>query len=79
MNPEDQYLAFVTWSQEDQAYVGFCPDLFPHGGVCHAPTAVDAYARLRDIMEDTLEASTLNNLPLPTPRTRPMQELDWAA
>ena len=33
MKAEDRYLKFVRWSDEDGAYVGFCPDLFPWGGV----------------------------------------------
>ena len=43
MKPEDQYLKFVLWSDEDEVYVGFCPDLFPCGGVCHAQTEETAY------------------------------------
>src|SRR6185295_8038077 len=34
MKTEDQYLRFVRWSDDDQLYVGYCPDLFPWGGVC---------------------------------------------
>ena len=29
MKTEDRYLKFVLWSDEDQSYVGHCPDLFP--------------------------------------------------
>ena len=28
------YLKFVQWSEPDQRFVGYCPDLFI-GGVCH--------------------------------------------
>ena len=38
MKPEDRYLKFIRWEEEDQSYVGYCPDLFPWGGVCHAET-----------------------------------------
>ncbi len=31
MKTEDQYLRFVRWSEEDNAYIGYCPDLFPWG------------------------------------------------
>jgi len=34
MKPADSYLHFVKWSDEDQCYIGYCPDLF-YGGVCH--------------------------------------------
>ena len=36
MKTEDAYLKFVRWSEEDGLYIGFCPDLFPFGGVCHS-------------------------------------------
>ena len=29
MKPEDRYLKFVRWSDEDTLYIGYCPDLFP--------------------------------------------------
>jgi hypothetical protein len=29
MKAEDRYLKFVRWSDDDRAYVGYCPDLFP--------------------------------------------------
>jgi hypothetical protein len=38
MKAEDRHLKFVLWSDEDRAYVGYCPDLFPWGGVCHGAT-----------------------------------------
>jgi len=33
MKAQDQYLKFVRWEEADQLYVGYCPDLFPWGGV----------------------------------------------
>lgn len=30
--PQDRYLMFVRWSEEDRSYVGYCPDLFPARG-----------------------------------------------
>jgi hypothetical protein len=35
MKAQDQYLKFVRWEAADGFYVGYCPDLFPWGGVCH--------------------------------------------
>ena len=29
MKIENQYLKFVLWSEDDQQFVGYCPDLFP--------------------------------------------------
>lgn len=48
---------FVRGSEEDQLYVGYCPDLFPAGGVCHGKTSVEAYAKLAEIVEDTVETA----------------------
>ena len=45
MKTEDRYLKFVMWSDEDQSYVGHCPDLFPWGGVCHGQTEEETYAQ----------------------------------
>lgn len=39
MKPADSYLRFVKWSDEDQYYIGYCPDLF-YGGVCHGEIEV---------------------------------------
>ena len=47
MKAEDRYLKFVRWSDEDRSYVGYCPDLFPWGGVCHGATEEAAYRKPR--------------------------------
>lgn len=74
MKTQDQYLQFVRWSEADQAYVGYCPDLFPAGGVCHGTTAVEAYARLSEIVEDTVTTAQEQGLELPPASTRPMRD-----
>jgi len=79
MKPQDSYLMFVRWSEEDEAYVGYCPDLFPAGGVCHGPSSLDAYAKLNEIVEDTVTTAQAQGLTLPPPRTRPMREVEMAA
>ncbi len=78
MKTQDRYLAFVRWSEEDQAYIGYCPDLFPAGGVCHAATQVEAYTRLCEIVEDTVRTAESQGLPLPAAQTRPMKEIEFA-
>ena len=45
----------VEWSDEDQAYVGYCRDLFPYGGVCHDENRIAAYSKLVEIVEWHLE------------------------
>lgn len=79
MKMQDRYLAFVRWSDEDQLYVGYCPDLFPAGGVCHGTTAVEAYTRLWEIIEDTVATAQAQGLALPPPTTRPMREVEATA
>jgi predicted RNase H-like HicB family nuclease len=76
MKTQDKYLSFVQWSEEDQAYIGYCPDLFPAGGVCHGETPVEAFSTLWEIIEETVSAAESQKLPLPLARTRPMQEIE---
>lgn len=76
MKTQDRYLMFVQWSDMDGAYVGYCPDLFPAGGVCHSSSAPEAYARLCEVVEDTVTSAEAQSLALPPPRTRPMREVD---
>ena len=74
MKTQDQYLQFVRWEEEDGLYVGYCPDLFPFGGVCHGDTSVEAFTRLAEIVEDTVTTAQEQGLELPPPSTRPMRD-----
>jgi predicted RNase H-like HicB family nuclease len=74
MKLEDQYLKFVRWSEEDRLYVGYCPDLFPWGGVCHGQTEEAAYHELCDLVRDEVNALQEAGKPLPPVGTRPMRE-----
>jgi len=79
MKTQDRYLMFVQWSEEDRLYVGYCPDLFPAGGVCHGPTPQAAFEQLCGAVADTVAAAEAQGLPLPPPQTRPMREVEMAA
>ncbi len=79
MKPEDKYLMFVQWSDEDRLYVGYCPDLFPAGGVCHGSTSLEAYGKLYEIVEDTVRTAVEQGIALPRPQTRPMREIEATA
>lgn len=79
MKTPDRYLSFVQWSKADRAYVGYCPDLFPAGGVCHGATAVEAFKLLCDIVEDAVTTAQAKGIKLPAARTRPMREVELAA
>ena len=74
MKAEDRYLNFVRWSDDDRLYVGYCPDLFPSGGVCHAATEEAAYAELCSLVRDELAELQETGSDLPPPNTRPMRE-----
>jgi len=47
----DQYNRFVRWSDEDQIYIGYCPDLY-FGDVCHGDNEEQVSAELCDIIRD---------------------------
>ena len=74
MKKEDQYLKFVRWSDEDNAYVGYCPDLLPWGGVCHGEDEEQTYRQLRDLVRNEIEDLLRAGKELPVPATRPMRE-----
>jgi predicted RNase H-like HicB family nuclease len=79
MKTQDKYLSFVRWSEEDEAYIGYCPDLFPAGGVCHGKTPVEAFTQLCEIVEDTVATAESQKFPLPPAQTRPMREVELVA
>ena len=74
MNAEDKYLKFVLWSEEDRLYVGYCPDLFPWGGVCHGTTEEEAYHHLCGLVREEVNELRNAGKELPLPGTRPMRE-----
>jgi len=46
MKIADRYHRFVRWSEEDQLYIGYCPDLY-FGGVCHGEKEAAVYPKFR--------------------------------
>lgn len=74
MKPQDRYLRFVRWEDADGLYVGYCPDLFPWGGVCHANSEQDAYRQLCALVAEEVEDQMRAGTTLPEPSTRPMRE-----
>ena len=74
MNATDRYLKFVQWNDEDSLYVGYCPDLFPWGGVCHGATEESVYRQLAEIVRAEVEELQRDGKQLPEPATRPMRE-----
>lgn len=74
MKNEDRYLKFVRWSDDDAAYIGYCPDLFPWGGVCHGAEEDGTYRRLRELVAEEIEQLRAAGKELPAAVTRPMRE-----
>jgi hypothetical protein len=74
MKPEDAYLKFVRWSEDDRFYVGYCPDLFPWGGVCHGETEENVFAELCTLVREEIQELLAGNHGLPSAQTRPMRE-----
>jgi hypothetical protein len=71
---QDRYLRFVRWGEADRLYVGYCPDLFPWGGVCHATTEEEAYRQVCALVVQEVEDLQRSGQDLPAPSTRPMRD-----
>lgn len=78
MKAADQFHRFVRWSEEDQAYIGYCPDLY-FGGVCHGDSEEAVYSDLCGTVRDEVEHRLAHGQPLPPPRVRAVRELELAA
>lgn len=74
MKAQDRYLKFVQWEETDRLYVGYCPDLFPFGGVCHGSTEEDAFRKLCELVTAEVEELQASGVDLPPASTRPMRE-----
>jgi len=74
MKPQDQYLKYVRWEESDRLYVGYCPDLFPWGGVCHGITEEETYRDLCTHVQAEVEERHRGGLELPPVSTRPMRD-----
>ena len=72
MKPGDQYHKWVEWSEEDQVYLGKCPDLIT--GI-HGHDPVRLYAELCEVVDNVVEHLAASGRPLPSPITRPMREV----
>lgn len=52
MTNNSPYTKIVEWSNEDQCYVGSCPELF-YGG-CHGSDEKQVFSELCELVEETL-------------------------
>ncbi len=69
----DIYHRWVAWSDEDQVYVGHCPDLFL-GGV-HGDDPLEVARELQQVIDEWGEFHEMEHKPLPPARVRPMMEM----
>jgi predicted RNase H-like HicB family nuclease len=72
MKSADRYHKWVEWSDDDQAYLGKCPDLIT--GI-HGDDPRLVYADLCEVVADVVEHLQSLGRPLPEPRIRPMREV----
>jgi predicted RNase H-like HicB family nuclease len=68
----DQYHKWVEWSEEDQTYIGKCPDLIT--GI-HGNDPVKLYEELCETLEEVIQHFQKEKRKLPPPSVRPMQEV----
>jgi predicted RNase H-like HicB family nuclease len=68
----DAYHKWVEWSEEDQAYIGKCPDLIT--GI-HGDDPVDVYQELAEVLDAVIDHFQKSGRDLPTPTIRPMKEV----
>ena len=66
MKESDRYLKIVEWSEEDQKYIGSCPELFDGG--CHGVNEVKVYKELCEIVDEWIEIYKKHGDPLPEPK-----------
>lgn len=72
MKKSDMYHKWVEWSEQDQIYIGKCPDLIT--GI-HGEDPVQLYSELCGVVEDVIQHIEQEGRPFPSPRIRPMQDV----
>jgi predicted RNase H-like HicB family nuclease len=68
----DRYHKWVEWSEEDQVYLGKCPDLIT--GI-HGEDPVQVYRELDEVLEEVIDHFQKSGRELPAPTIRPMKEV----
>ena len=69
----DKYHRWVAWSEEDQVYIGRCPDLFL-GGV-HGDDPIKVARSLQKVIDEWEEDHRVSGTILPSARVKPMMEV----
>jgi predicted RNase H-like HicB family nuclease len=63
MKKSDKYLKIVRWSEEDQCYIGSCPE-FDFGGI-HGEDEAQVYKELCLVVEEWIDIYEKDDRPLP--------------
>lgn len=72
MKAIDRYHRWVEWSEEDEVYIGRCPDLIT--GI-HGDDPVEVYRELGIVVQEVIDHFSRDGRELPRPTTRPMREV----
>jgi hypothetical protein len=72
MKKADMYHKWVEWSEEDQVYIGKCPDLIT--GI-HGDDPVRLYSELCEVVEEVILHFEEQGRPIPPVLICPMQEV----
>jgi len=46
---------WIEWSEADGAFLGYCPQFFPYGAVCHGHTEAKALMKLATLVRNELD------------------------
>jgi predicted RNase H-like HicB family nuclease len=65
MKASARYAKIVTWSEEDQVYIGLAPGLLD--GCCHGSDEKQVFQELCEIVEEVIETIESEGMPLPPP------------
>lgn len=72
MKKSDLYHKWVEWNEQDQVYIGKCPDLIT--GI-HGDDPVQLYSELCETVDDVIQHFETEGRLFPIPRVRPMQDV----
>ncbi len=72
MKTSDKYQKWVEWSEEDQVYIGKCPDLIT--GI-RGDDPVSVFRELNEVVEDVIQHFISVGRQLPSKRVHPMMEV----
>ncbi len=72
MTKGDRYHKWIEWSEEEQVYIGKCPDLIT--GI-HGDDPVHLYSELLEVVDEVIEHFESEGRELPKPCIRPMNEI----